>query len=958
MNKIQDWTTEQVAKWFSSIGCEQYTRLVMKEDLDGALLVKLKDQEWLDFGIKNSFHRKKVISKVEKLLNSSDDLSVQVEDDSSAIKRIKASNNSDNKRHNSSDNMLPDGTVVHNQTLSSGTMEHKPTNLNKGNRHRTWNDWDLQQSTHIAWSNSKSLQPRLEENRHFLGSKSDKVKSDSLLMSFSKSYEKTAESDLEKLTYQSMHPTKYPFLLKRGTSRTILVCNLNKKLLESELIYFFSKQNNFLIRDFKSYLPKCPMIVVTYFDIAHAKEMQERVHGRSFVRQSNANGMSTIKCSGLGWKDGAGARCVAYVGQMFAFSCIPTHAVYKEWNDGAICVKLTTTDRSFNDVEQIIHRAFSIYGPMICLPKELPRHINKKAIKSSLNPEPNFIDTKQYVVQFTDTIAADRALKFIPFLIGNMTVVSRNFLRPTTASLKIMFLFAHLLEEISLKCNSDDFLLQWCKKVTQEIHAGKHRNNVSKPENEVFLTKSKDLSTQLSQTMKNDDAQRIVSLDRNPPNVHYNLQVSPSKEDNGTGDKKSKDKKCNNSNNSNGKAVKLGLNVVEDENGQIQAYTNTPNKNSVEADVVYNHVHSLSPAASPQNQGSHNNYSEDSMFDSPNNDTRSLPSYKYGNNINYFGQKYPHYNAPFTSVNHHAFDMSSTTPASGHMIKNGMDMQMTIYNDSMPVACFNPAPLNNISTSKTQTKYNAKANKFDQRDIQHHQQQNQRYHYHQDRIHHQHMYPSSYNYNNQSEKTKNDCHYNNSNKKYNPTNSKPRHHGRHNFHINKGSQDSKAKLDERKQGKHNNNKLILNNIYNHVDTRCTLCMKNIPNRLTKKQMLEFLNIHYEKKYDYFYLPVDFKTDYNVGYCFINFISVDTVSSFYNMYHGKPWSSLIQQSRSVKVVDVCYANQQGKRNMIKRQFNSKIRTMDDKYQPSLFYSSGPSLGEEQDFQSAKVMYRIQ
>ena len=35
--------------------------------------------------------------------------------------------------------------------------------------------------------------------------------------------------------------------------------------------------------------------------------------------------------------------------------------------------------------------------------------------------------------------------------------------------------------------------------------------------------------------------------------------------------------------------------------------------------------------------------------------------------------------------------------------------------------------------------YNAKVNKFDQRDIQHYQQQNQRYHYHQHRIHHQHI---------------------------------------------------------------------------------------------------------------------------------------------------------------------------------------------------------------------------
>ena len=89
-------------------------------------------------------------------------------------------------------------------------MDQEPITLIKGNRHRTWNDWDLQQSTHIAWSNSKSLQPSTEENKPFLGSKTDKVKSDSLLMSFSKSFEKTAERDLEKLTYQSMHLNKLP----------------------------------------------------------------------------------------------------------------------------------------------------------------------------------------------------------------------------------------------------------------------------------------------------------------------------------------------------------------------------------------------------------------------------------------------------------------------------------------------------------------------------------------------------------------------------------------------------------------------------------------------------------------------------------------------------------------------------------------------------------------------------
>ena len=51
-----------------AIGCEQYTALVLKEDLDGGLLVKLQDQELLDFGIKNSFHRKENIDQIAKLL--------------------------------------------------------------------------------------------------------------------------------------------------------------------------------------------------------------------------------------------------------------------------------------------------------------------------------------------------------------------------------------------------------------------------------------------------------------------------------------------------------------------------------------------------------------------------------------------------------------------------------------------------------------------------------------------------------------------------------------------------------------------------------------------------------------------------------------------------------------------------------------------------------------------------
>ena len=121
----------------------------------------------------------------------------------------------------------------------------------------------------------------------------------------------------------------------------------------------------------------------------------------------------------------------------------------------------------------MLHKAFSIYGPMSCFPKELKRQTSAvhKVNSSELEDDPSFNDTKQYLVQFTDTRAADRALTFIPFLIGNMKVVSRNFVRPTTTSLKSMFLFTHLVEELSLKCNSDEFMLQWCTTAMQEINS-------------------------------------------------------------------------------------------------------------------------------------------------------------------------------------------------------------------------------------------------------------------------------------------------------------------------------------------------------------------------------------------------------------------------------------------------------------------------------------------------------
>lgn len=65
-------------------------------------------------------------------------------------------------------------------------------------------------------------------------------------------------------------------------------------------------------------------------------------------------------------------------------------------------------------------------------------------------------------------------------------------------------------------------------------------------------------------------------------------------------------------------------------------------------------------------------------------------------------------------------------------------------------------------------------------------------------------------------------------------------------------------------------------------------IRNIPNKYTKEQMLNTLNRKFQNKFDFFYLPIDFYNDCNVGYAFINFIELKDVEAFYKKFHGQKW----------------------------------------------------------------------
>lgn len=84
-------------------------------------------------------------------------------------------------------------------------------------------------------------------------------------------------------------------------------------------------------------------------------------------------------------------------------------------------------------------------------------------------------------------------------------------------------------------------------------------------------------------------------------------------------------------------------------------------------------------------------------------------------------------------------------------------------------------------------------------------------------------------------------------------------------------------------------------------------IRNIPNKYTKKMMLSTLDGNFKGKYDFFYLPIDFKNNCNVGYAFINFIDLGSILPFYKEFHNKKWLKF----KSEKICKIRYARIQGK-----------------------------------------------
>mmetsp|Transcript_44037 Transcript_44037/g.94363 ORF Transcript_44037/g.94363 Transcript_44037/m.94363 type:complete len:233 (-) Transcript_44037:359-1057(-) len=87
----------------------------------------------------------------------------------------------------------------------------------------------------------------------------------------------------------------------------------------------------------------------------------------------------------------------------------------------------------------------------------------------------------------------------------------------------------------------------------------------------------------------------------------------------------------------------------------------------------------------------------------------------------------------------------------------------------------------------------------------------------------------------------------------------------------------------------------------------TVMLRNIPNRYTAEELLaEMIAAGFEDTFDFFYLPIDFKTKRNRGYSFINFFSAHWAAQFVKAFDGER----LTRYSTLKILEVSPAVTQG------------------------------------------------
>ncbi|KAL0072460.1 hypothetical protein AAF712_000223 [Marasmius tenuissimus] len=144
------------------------------------------------------------------------------------------------------------------------------------------------------------------------------------------------------------------------------------------------------------------------------------------------------------------------------------------------------------------------------------------------------------------------------------------------------------------------------------------------------------------------------------------------------------------------------------------------------------------------------------------------------------------------------------------------------------------------------------------------------------------------------------------------------------------------------------NILSLPKIASGLDTRTTVMIKNVPNKLSSTDLLHFIQSTIGNRIDFLYLRIDFRNECNFGYAFVNFIGVEDLVAFVREKGGKRWNL----HSSNKVLELCYADYQGKEALVEKFKNSGIMDEKVEWRPRIFHSEeGPMQGMPEPFPEA-------
>lgn len=100
----------------------------------------------------------------------------------------------------------------------------------------------------------------------------------------------------------------------------------------------------------------------------------------------------------------------------------------------------------------------------------------------------------------------------------------------------------------------------------------------------------------------------------------------------------------------------------------------------------------------------------------------------------------------------------------------------------------------------------------------------------------------------------------------------------------------------------------------------TLMVRNIPNKYSQRMVLNVIEKHgFKGSFDFLYVPSDFSTRVNVGYCFVNFIAPKYAQQFARVFHRLH----LQGFKSKKLVQISLGTVQGLKNNIAKFEDSTL-----------------------------------